>query len=279
MDGFHVYLRILIFTAFIFFISLISMNIKTIVGVALLFALPSLSADDHKEKIEKEKVHYFEASFSSFHPGANLRASEIIEEYWFPTDKNVGRLAIPFDLMAGEWDHVVFFYKPEGIADFKQNPDKVSQEWKKDIIKRLGEEEFVKLEKEFFSLIKKRTHAIFKLVGDLPKINDEFYNLEGSKTPVLLNFETFKMGKSEEGFDKTDQFRSNTGYTPMLFRAITGDYDQITIWKLPNDGKNLFNEQSEEMKNFMKSDAMQSYFKLIEESQSGIGTIPWAYSQ
>ena len=144
MDGFHVYLRILIFTAFIFFISLISMNIKTIICFALLFALPSLSADDHKEKIEKEKVHYFEASFSSFHPGANLRASEIIEEYWFPTDRNVGRLAIPFDLMAGEWDHVVFFYKPEGIADFKQNPDKVSQEWKKDIIKRLGEEEFVK---------------------------------------------------------------------------------------------------------------------------------------
>ena len=65
----------------------------------------------------------------------------------------------------------------------------------------------------------------------------------------------------------------------MLFRAITGDYDQSTIWKLPNDGKNLSNEQSEEMKNFMKSDAMQSYFKLIEESQSGIGTIPWTYSQ
>ena len=42
-------------------------------------------------------------------------------------------------------------------------------------------------------------------------------------------------------------------------------------------GKNLFDEQSEQMKNFMKSDAMKSYFKLLEESQSGIGTIPWTY--
>ena len=94
-----------------------------------------------------------------------------------------------------------------------------------------------------------------------------------------MNFETFKMGKAEEGFEKTDQFRSSTGYTPMLFRSITGDYDQITIWKLPNNGKNLFDEQSEQMKNFMKSDAMKSYFELLEESQSGIGTIPWTYPQ
>ena len=255
------------------------MKIRLITLLVSLFVLKTVSADDHKEKVEKEKVHYFEASFSSFHAGGNLRASEIIEEYWFPTDKNVGRLAIPFDLKAGEWDHVVFFYKPEGLADFRQNPDKVSQEWKKDIIKRLGEEEFIKLEKEFFSLIKKKSTAIFKLVGELPKINDAFYNLGGPKTPVVVNFETFKMGKAQEGFEKMDQFRSSTGYTPMLFRSITGDYDQITIWKLPNDGKNLFNEQSEQMKNFMKSDAMKSYFELLEESQSGIGTIPWTYSQ
>ena len=255
------------------------MKIRLITLLVSLYVLQSLSADDHKKKVEQEKVHYFEASFSKFHPGGNLRASEIIEEYWFSTDKNVGRLAIPFDLKAGEWDHVVFFYKPEGLTDFKKNPDKVSQEWKKDIIKRLGEEEFIKLEKEFFSLIKKRTNAIFKLVGNLPKINDEFYNLKGSKTPVVVNFETFRMGKAEEGFEKTDQFRSSTGYTPMLFRSITGNYDQITIWKLPNNGKNLFDEQSEQMKNFMKSDAMKSYFELLEESQSGIGTIPWTYPQ
>lgn len=251
-----------------------TMKIKIITFLISLFVLQTVFADDHKEK-----VYYFEASFSSFHPGGKLRASEIIEEYWFPTDKNVGRLTIPFDLKAGEWDHVVFFYKPEGLADSKQNPDKVSQEWKKDIIKRLGEEEFIKLEKEFFSLIKKKSTAIFKLVGELPKINDAFYNLGGPKTPVVVNFETFKMGKAEEGFEKMDQFRSSTGYTPMLFRSITGKYDQITIWKLPNDGKDLFNEQSEQMKNFMKSDAMKSYFELLEESQSGIGTIPWTYSQ
>ena len=118
------------------------MKIRLLTLLISLFVLQSLSADDHKKKVEKEKAHYFEASFSKFHPGGNLRASEIIEEYWFPTDRNVGRLAIPFDLKAGEWDHVVFFYKPEGLTDFKQNPDKVSQEWKKDIIKRLGEEEF-----------------------------------------------------------------------------------------------------------------------------------------
>ena len=249
------------------------MKIKFILLISL-FVLQTVFADDHKEK-----VYYFEASFSAFHPGGKLRASEIIEEYWFPTDKNVGRLAIPFDLKAGEWDHAVFFYKPEGLVDSKQNPDKVSQEWRKDIVKRLGEEKFIKLEKEFFSLIKKKSTAIFKLVGELPKINDAFYNLDGPKTPVVVNFETFKMGKAEEGFKKMDEFRLSTGLTPMLFRSITGKYDQITIWKLPNDGKDLFNEQSEQMKNFMKSDAMKSYFELLEESQSGIGTIPWTYSQ
>ena len=93
------------------------MKIRLITLLVSLFVLQSLSADDHKKKVEQEKVHYFEASFSKFHPGGNLRASEIIEEYWFPTDKNVGRLAIPFDLKAGEWDHVCLLYTSPSPRD------------------------------------------------------------------------------------------------------------------------------------------------------------------
>ena len=55
-----------------------TMKIKFIALLVSLFVLQNVFADDHKEKLEK--AYYFEASFSSFHPGGNLRASEIIED-------------------------------------------------------------------------------------------------------------------------------------------------------------------------------------------------------
>ncbi len=254
------------------------MKIRVFILVATALIFPqSLVADNHKKESESSKTHYFEASFTSYIPGGEHRAYEIIDEYWFPTDKNVGRLAIPLNIIAGEWDHVVLFYRPEGLTDFQANPDKVSRAWEKDVIGRLGEKEFLEIQEEFNGLISKRTTAVFKLVGELPKINESYFNLGGKRTPVSILFETYKLGKNTEGFKRVDQFRESTGIKPIMFRSLNGEYDQISIWKLPNEGKNLFDKQSEEMKKFMRSDAMQSYFSLLKSSDSSIGTIQWKY--
>jgi len=74
-------------------------------GIVSLLALcsmlmPALAAD-----VEQTYL----VAYAKFKPGKAPEALKIIHEHFWPVDRKVGRKAIPFDFVTGEWDHVVYF--------------------------------------------------------------------------------------------------------------------------------------------------------------------------
>ncbi|HTO44379.1 MAG TPA: hypothetical protein VML56_09895 [Burkholderiales bacterium] len=55
--------------------------------------------------------------YAKFKPGKAPEALKIIHEHFWPVDKKVGRKAIPFDFVTGEWDHIVYFPYDTGRLD------------------------------------------------------------------------------------------------------------------------------------------------------------------
>ena len=72
-----------------------------------------------------------------------------------------------------------------------------------------------------------------------------------------------------------DEVVQMSGETPVVFRAISGDVDQISIWTV-NDGFARVTEgPSYEMKEFMKSPLGEDFFSLIDDLGLEIGSIRW----
>jgi hypothetical protein len=239
----------------------------------LLFAVSAnLLGDDHASTETK----VFEAYFSKVKPGKIHRFREIAHKYWFPTDEAVKRLAVPIELTTGYWDHVVLFYRTEGFKKLNHT-DKVSLKWVENANKRLGESERGKLEEEFHGLVVDSQTQLFTLVGDLPKLTPKYYNLNGQYSPVYSYFTKFKTGSNPKAFEMMDEIAEMSGESPVVFRAISGDIDQISIWPV-SDGFSRVNQGlSYEMKEFIESPLGSSFFGVVEDLGLQIGSVRWKW--
>ena len=141
--------------------------------------------------------------------------------------------------------------------------------------KRLGESKRAALEEEFQSLIVDSKTQLFTIVGELPPLTPRYYNLNGQYTPVYAYFTKFKHASNEKAFSLMDEVVQMSGETPVVFRAISGDVDQISIWTV-NDGFARVTEgPSYEMKEFMESPLGEDFFSLIDDLGLEIGSIRW----
>jgi hypothetical protein len=236
----------------------------------LLVGLSSTILGDHHHSTPK----VFEAYFSKVKPGKIVRFQEIIKSFWFPTDQAVQRLAIPIELTTGYWDHVVLFHRTEGL-DKLNHTDSVSLKWMETANKRLGESKRAALDEEFQSLIVDSKTQLFTIVGELPSLTPRYYNLNGQYTPVYAYFTKFKHASNKKAFSLMDDVVQMSGETPVVFRAISGEIDQISIWNV-NDGFTRVTEgPSYEMKEFMESSLGEDFFGLVEDLGLEIGSIRW----
>lgn len=236
----------------------------------LSVALSSTILGDHHHSTPK----VFEAYFSKVKPGKIARFQEIIKSFWFPTDQAVQRLAIPIELTTGYWDHVVLFHRTEGL-DKLNHTDSVSLKWMETANKRLGESKRAALDEEFQSLIVDSKTQLFTIVGELPSLTPRYYNLNGQYTPVYAYFTKFKHASNKKAFSLMDDVVQMSGETPVVFRAISGEIDQISIWNV-NDGFTRVTEgPSYEMKEFMESSLGEDFFGLVEDLGLEIGSIRW----
>jgi len=107
----------------------------------LLFLLLSVGHASAQEAQRRENVDYYLALFTKFEPGAWPEAREIIYSHFWPTDHEIGHEVIPFDVLTGEWDHVVFFKMDGGPADlsWRRSPNDVK--WDAALAKKLGGQE------------------------------------------------------------------------------------------------------------------------------------------
>ena len=236
----------------------------------LSVALSSTILGDHHHSTPK----VFEAYFSKVKPGKIARFQEIIKSFWFPTDQAVQRLAIPIELTTGYWDHVVLFHRTEGL-DKLNHTDSVSLKWMETANKRLGESKRAALDEEFQSLIVDSKTQLFTIVGELPPLTPRYYNLNGQYTPVYAYFTKFKHASNEKAFSLMDDVVQMSGETPVVFRAISGDIDQISIWTVNDSFARVTEGPSYEMKEFMESSLGEDFFGLVEDLGLEIGSIRW----
>ena len=236
----------------------------------LSVALSSTILVDHDDSSPK----VFEAYYSKVKPGKIARFQEIVKSFWFPTDQAVQRLAIPIELTTGYWDHVVLFHRTEGL-DKLNHTDSVSLKWMETANKRLGESKRAALEEEFQSLIVDSKTQLFTIVGELPPLTPRYYNLNGQYTPVYAYFTKFKHASNEKAFSLMDDVVQMSGETPVVFRAISGDIDQISIWPVNDSFARVTEGPSYEMKEFMESSLGEDFFGLVEDLGLEIGSIRW----
>jgi len=102
--------------------------------------------------------------YAKFKPGKAPEALKIIHEHFWPVDKRVGRKAIPFDLMTGEWDHVVYF--PYDMARMDTIPS-AAEWWKALAEQEGGAEQAQKLFQSFVDLQANSKSEIAKSPGPL----------------------------------------------------------------------------------------------------------------
>ena len=236
----------------------------------LSVALSSTILGDHHHSTPK----VFEAYFSKVKPGKIARFQEVVKSFWFPTDQAVQRLAIPIELTTGYWDHVVLFHRTEGL-DKLNHTDSVSLKWMETANKRLGESKRAALDEEFQSLIVDSKTQLFTIVGELPPLTPRYYNLNGQYTPVYAYFTKFKHASNEKAFSLMDDVVQMSGETPVVFRAISGDIDQISIWTVNDSFARVTEGPSYEMKEFMESSLGEDFFGLVEDLGLEIGSIRW----
>jgi len=236
----------------------------------LSVALSSTILVDHDDSSPK----VFEAYYSKVKPGKIARFQEIVKSFWFPTDQAVQRLAIPIELTTGYWDHVVLFHRTEGL-DKLNHTDSVSLKWMETANKRLGESKRAALDEEFQSLIVDSKTQLFTIVGELPPLTPRYYNLNGQYTPVYAYFTKFKHASNEKAFSLMDDVVQMSGETPVVFRAISGDIDQISIWTVNDSFARVTEGPSYEMKEFMESSLGEDFFGLVEDLGLEIGSIRW----
>lgn len=238
--------------------------------IIYLALVAPLQADHHNQTGPK----VFEAYFSKVQPGKAHRFREIAHKYWFPTDQDVKRLAIPIELSTGYWDHVVLFYRPEGI-DKLGHTDSVSLKWMQSADKRLGASARAELENEFNELITDSKTQLFSIVGTIPELTPVYYNLQGEYRPVYTYFTKFKPGANKRAFKMMDTIARDSDQSPIVFTAISGEIDQISIWPVNDEFSRITKGPSDEMKKFLVSPLGKEFFHLVDDLGLQIGSIRW----
>src|SRR5262245_9641886 len=102
--------------------------------------------------------------YAKFTPGKAQEALKIIHEHFWPIDRKVGRKAIPFDFVTGEWDHIVYF--PYDTARMDTIPS--GAEWWKALAEQEGgNEQAQKLFQSFLDLNADSKFELAKSPGPL----------------------------------------------------------------------------------------------------------------
>ena len=169
---------------------------------------------------------------------------------------------------------MVLFHPTEGL-DKLNHTDSVSLKWIASANNRLSESKRAALDEEFQSLIVDYKTQLFAIVGELPPLTPRYYKLNGQYTPVYAYFTKFKHASNEKAFSLMDDVVQMSGETPVVFRAISGDIDQISIWTVNDSFARVTEGPSYEMKEFMESSLGEDFFGLVEDLGLEIGSIRW----
>lgn len=137
-------------------------------AIALLLCINLTSAQEVKAE-KYDNLKWYTVTFIKFEDGKMEAAKKIIDEYFKPSDADIGGAGAPvmeLDLMFSEWDLMVIFPMQEGIQALEWKITPTDVEWRKAFSKRAGSEEKAKeIYQEFESYIKDYKSRLARSTG------------------------------------------------------------------------------------------------------------------
>ena len=99
-------------------------------AVAATFVAHPAFAQSAAEGLKAERaqnLRYWYVDMVKFKPGKRQRASELVEQFFRPIDKEMGGQSIDIHMGTGEWDYITLFPMPGGPVDLTwlTSPDDV----------------------------------------------------------------------------------------------------------------------------------------------------------
>jgi len=214
--------------------------LSVVLTLALFSALPANSEAAPLGKTDADnKLVYYEGQFVKFYPGKRKEALSLIYDKFWSVDRAIGRKAIPFDLVTGEWDHIVFFRLHGGLADMELEKAEMRVKWSEQLEKQEGGPEKSKQLLDYVeSLIMKRGGGLFKVPASVVDFDEDYFNEKGKPSYHTVSFIKFKSGKKAQA---TELALKNflpvsrsvvSSVIPMI--SIAGRWDHIVFKKMPN---------------------------------------------
>ena len=98
-----------------------------IMGTVLPGAAQAQPGEESLKAERAQNVRYWYVDMVKFKPGKRQRASEMVEQYFRPIDKEMGGQSIDVHMGTGEWDYITLFPMPGGPVDLTwlTSPDDV----------------------------------------------------------------------------------------------------------------------------------------------------------
>ena len=134
-------------------------NLLPVIAFILCF---NFSSAQEMTAEKYDNLEWYTVMFVKFENGKMEAAQKIINDYFKPTDADIGGggPVMELDLLYSEWDMMVVFPMKEGLEalEWKMTPSDV--QWNKAFAKRVGSEEKAKqIYEEFESYVKEyKTH-------------------------------------------------------------------------------------------------------------------------
>ena len=114
-------------------------SIRSLIALTAIVFLPitALSQDLPKATKHENATWYYNFSVR-FKNGKADDGQKIIQQYFIPTDKAVGREVIAFQCQSGRWDMTVFIPMVGGVADLGWKVSPANEKWMAALAKVAG---------------------------------------------------------------------------------------------------------------------------------------------
>jgi len=105
--------------------------LRTLIALAAIAMMSSpIAVGQELPKATKhENASWYTNFYIKFKPNQADEAQKIIQQYFVPTDKAIGRDVIAFQCKSGRWDLVVFIPMADGAAELAWQMSPAEEKW------------------------------------------------------------------------------------------------------------------------------------------------------
>jgi hypothetical protein len=115
-------------------------TLRTLIALGAIAAMssPLAAAQELPKPTKYENVTWYMSLYIKFKPSRAEEAQQIINQYFIPADKAIGREVIGFECKSGRWDVIAFIPMLDGPGDLAWKGLPTEGKWAAEIAKIAG---------------------------------------------------------------------------------------------------------------------------------------------